>query len=247
MPSPHAPPIVAILKAFKHGLQYGVKIRLPHALIMTFLFSSNLPLRDKLERITKLIVGHAKTLGTFAAVYTMVVEGLKLTNKLSAQPPHIDMVDLPAGRPLKPYHSALAGALGGYMIWGEYSSVNYQIIQYLLPRLLISYSQILARKGVFPFKNFSFGVGGGEGGGEGGGKGDVKGDVKGVDGSNDKNKTLPFGVYPLLATVVWAGVMYLYEEEKETMPKGLRVSMDEIYDGKGVSNPLNPGSRNRME
>lgn len=32
--------ILAIVKGFRNGLVYGAKIRLPHALVMTFLFRS---------------------------------------------------------------------------------------------------------------------------------------------------------------------------------------------------------------
>ena len=32
--------VMAILKGFRSGMVYGAKIRLPHALVMTFLFRS---------------------------------------------------------------------------------------------------------------------------------------------------------------------------------------------------------------
>jgi len=35
--------------------------------------------------------------------------------------------------------------------------------------------------------------------------------------------------YPVLATVTWAGVMYLYENEPDQLQKSLTRSMDEIY------------------
>jgi hypothetical protein len=195
--TPVPPPLHAIFKAGLHGVAYACKIRLPHALLMTFLFSPNLALRSKIARILKLVVGHAKNLGGFALLYTALLEGAKLL--------HGDRggITTPSGRPLKPIHSALAGAIGGYLIWGKYEQVNYQVIQYLLPRILISYSEILARKGVWPFKAFSF--------------------EDGKD-NNGGGSFLKPGAYRILAMTVWAGVMYLYEHENDTMPMGLQKS-----------------------
>jgi peroxisomal membrane protein 4 len=211
--TPLPPPLLAILKAGLHGIQYAFKIRLPHALMMTFLFSPNLSLRSKIGRILKLVVGHAKNLGGFALLYIALLEGAKLLQ------PHDGSTR--AGRPLKPIHSAIAGSIGGYFVWGHFEQVNYQVIQYLLPRLLISYSQILARKGVWPFKAFSFEDGGGSSSSDGAG-----------------GKWYKPGAYRILSMAVWAGVMYLYEHDSETMPGGLQASMDEIYGGGGVNFPF---------
>jgi hypothetical protein len=41
------------------------------------------------------------------------------------------------GRPERPYHALVAGAVGGYFVWGRYSSVNYQIVLYLTSRVLV--------------------------------------------------------------------------------------------------------------
>jgi peroxisomal membrane protein 4 len=56
---------------------------------------------------------------------TLPVSNLVLTN--STDP----------GHPERPYHALVAGAVGGYFIWGRYSSVNYQIVLYLTSRVLV--------------------------------------------------------------------------------------------------------------
>ena len=47
------------------------------------------------------------------------------------------MTHRPAGLPERPYHALVAGAIGGYVIWGRYSGVNYQIVLYLASRVLV--------------------------------------------------------------------------------------------------------------
>lgn len=46
-----------------------------------------------------------------------------------------------AGHPERPYHALVAGSVGGYFIWGRYSSVNHQIILYLTSRVLLGLSK----------------------------------------------------------------------------------------------------------
>lgn len=46
-----------------------------------------------------------------------------------------------AGQPERAYHALLAGAVGGYVVWGKYSSVNHQIVLYLTSRILIGLSK----------------------------------------------------------------------------------------------------------
>jgi len=44
----------------------------------------------------------------------------------------------PPGHPERSHHALLAGAVGGYLVWGRYSSVNYQIVLYVTSRVLAS-------------------------------------------------------------------------------------------------------------
>ena len=62
------------------------------------------------------------------------------------------------GLPEQPYHAFLAGAVGGYIVWGRYSGVNYQLILYLTSRILVGCVILASEKGIPPFswKRLSF-------------------------------------------------------------------------------------------
>ena len=47
----------------------------------------------------------------------------------------------PPGHPERSHHALLAGAVGGYLIWGRYSAVNNQIVLYVASRVLASLCQ----------------------------------------------------------------------------------------------------------
>jgi peroxisomal membrane protein 4 len=48
-------------------------------------------------------------------------------------------------------HAAIAGAIGGYMVWGKYSSINYQIVLYLTSRIITGLVSLAREKQVPPF------------------------------------------------------------------------------------------------
>ena len=61
------------LKGLIRGINYGTKIRFPHALVMTFLFKPDLNIVDKLRRILKLTFLHSRNLAAFVCVYKLVI------------------------------------------------------------------------------------------------------------------------------------------------------------------------------
>ncbi|GMH54714.1 hypothetical protein TrVE_jg316 [Triparma verrucosa] len=127
----HLPPTLLspLLSSFS-GIKYALKLRLPHALLMTYLFTPSLPPSQKLSRIKSVLLSHATSLGLHALIYKLT---LLLLNKLTKKSGHTLQK---IGRPLRPYHSFLAGAVGGYVVWGDFTSVNYQVNLYLLGRVL---------------------------------------------------------------------------------------------------------------
>lgn len=48
------------------------------------------------------------------------------------------------GYPATGRHALIAGAVGGYIVWGHYSPVNYQILLYLTSRILVGLGQRFA-------------------------------------------------------------------------------------------------------
>jgi hypothetical protein len=76
----------AALTALMAGARYGVKIRLPHALVMTFLFRRDLSSMDKLRLIARSVMQHAGSLAAFAVVYKTTVSTLKYMDRPSPCP-----------------------------------------------------------------------------------------------------------------------------------------------------------------
>ena len=237
--------LTAVISALIGGARYGVKIRLPHALIMTFLFRKDLSLKRKLHTVMGLVAEHAQNLAAFATIYKLTLAilksasrsirsgvGLRDDNENRNSSCRIKMlgrmlislvVDGPsfsvnksqdgtspsatikAGEPERPYHSLIAGATGGYIIWGRYSSVNHQIVLYLASRILVGLSKrvwesVYQKPGHF--------------------------------GRNDLNQGSILQhprTYPLVAATVWGIVMLLFEESPHVLHRSLKKSMDEIY------------------
>jgi len=59
----------AIIAALVGGARYGLKVRLPHALVMTMLFRRDLTSAQKIQTVVRLAVEHASRLASFATVY----------------------------------------------------------------------------------------------------------------------------------------------------------------------------------
>lgn len=211
----------SILDGFMGGARYGVKIRLPHAAVMTALFRDGSP-AEKLRLILKAAFQHSRNLAYFAAVYKSVLYALKI---LSFKLRHLDtdekrirfvdfgrrivlfLVDGPRttkvcnyswqpGFPGKTQHAAIAGAVGGYLVWGKYTAINHQIVLYLIPRIIEASISLLREKKVAPFHLAVF--------------------------SFDK-------VYPIKASIVWGVVMALFEYKPNLLHPSLKHSMNEIY------------------
>jgi hypothetical protein len=69
-----------ILLALVGGARYGIKIRLPHALVMTLLFRRDLSDKEKLKNILRLVLEHASNLAAFATIYKTLLAALKWTS-----------------------------------------------------------------------------------------------------------------------------------------------------------------------
>jgi hypothetical protein len=82
--------IKAIVSAAIGGARYGIKIRLPHALVMTMLFRQDQPISKKMATILKLSRDHAISLASFAAIYK-VCYGI-VNNRSDAQSFFVDPV-----------------------------------------------------------------------------------------------------------------------------------------------------------
>ncbi|KAK9404684.1 peroxisomal membrane protein 4 [Crotalus adamanteus] len=123
---------LALLKGFRNGAVYGVKIRAPHALVMTFLFKSG-SLKEKLKAILQATYLHSRTLACFVFTY----KGL------------MAMQSRMQGKKV-PFQSFLAAFIGGWLLFGENNNINSQINMYLLSRILFGLSRLAVEKGYIP-------------------------------------------------------------------------------------------------
>ena len=223
-PTPPRSEAAAILSGLLAGGRYGVKIRFPHALIMTLLFRRDLPAKKKCSTILKLAAEHGSNLAAFAALYKAILAALKSVSRRSrmhleegnfsvlhsfcrwivlklidgapASPALVPLPHQPPGMPERPRHALIAGALGGAAVWGRYSSINYQINLYLAVRILVGGLTLARERGVPPFNwtGLTF------------------------------NRS-----YRVTAAAVWGIVMLFFEECPHVLHPSLRKSMDEIY------------------
>ena len=151
------------------------------------------PLIDKIKNIVSLTATHTKNLALFVGLYKGALAFLR--SFATVGPMRMPVAGMP-GRPAQEWHAMVAGAIGGYFIWGNYNGVNYQMIMYLLGRVIIAQGNILAEKKIFPFSaNLSF-----------------------------KSQ-----VFPVMATAIWAAVMWQFEYHRHTLHASLAKSMDFLY------------------
>lgn len=117
---------------------------------MIFLFQNG-SVRQKLRGVVRLTFEHTKNLALFVGVYKAVLALLRHTQELREGP-----ATALVGKPAAHWHAAVAGGVGGYLVWGKYSSVNYQIVMYLFSRVIISVVKVLAARGYKPFTDYRF-------------------------------------------------------------------------------------------
>nr|XP_051696210.1 LOW QUALITY PROTEIN: peroxisomal membrane protein 4-like [Oryctolagus cuniculus] len=123
---------LAVLKGFRNGAVYGVKIRAPHALVMTFLFRSG-RLREKLRAILQATYTHSRNLACFVFAY----KGLcALQSRMQGKTHQV--------------HSFLAAFIGGFLIFGDNNNINSQINMYLTSRVLFALCRLGVEKGYIP-------------------------------------------------------------------------------------------------
>ncbi|XP_019314310.2 peroxisomal membrane protein 4 isoform X1 [Panthera pardus] len=123
---------LAMVKGFRNGAVYGVKIRAPHALVMTFLFRSG-SLQEKLRAILQATYTHSRNLACFVFAY----------KGLCALQSHVQ------GETYQ-VHSFLAAFIGALLVFRDNSNINSQINMYLLSRLLFALCRLGVEKGYIP-------------------------------------------------------------------------------------------------
>jgi len=113
--------VLAIVKGARNGFVYGVKVRFPHALVMSILFGRG-DWQTRLRVIYRATKQHSLNLAKFVALYkTFLLVQRKAHGKERGGDPFV------------------AGLLGGYIVFGDRNAVNEQIVLYVVSRVLASF------------------------------------------------------------------------------------------------------------
>ena len=130
--------ILKIVRGVRNGFYYGAKVRFMHSIVISILFMKG-SLIERFKRIVKLALEHGIRIGVFVGIYKTLITVLKRQR---------------GGK--HPFHSILAGAVGGFIINldGE-SAINQQITFYVFSRALIGGLKVMQDKGWIPNFNIS--------------------------------------------------------------------------------------------
>eukprot|EP01060_Flectonema_neradi_P010664 TRINITY_DN17751_c1_g1_i1.p1 TRINITY_DN17751_c1_g1~~TRINITY_DN17751_c1_g1_i1.p1 ORF type:complete len:235 (+),score=52.35 TRINITY_DN17751_c1_g1_i1:47-706(+) len=111
--------VLQVVKGLRNGMWYGAKIRFVHSVVMAILFSKG-TLSGEIVKTLRNSWTHAKNLGSFVFIFKAL---LLLLKKVS-------------GGQRASWHSAIAGLLGGSVIWSTNDPITVQINLYLMSRIL---------------------------------------------------------------------------------------------------------------
>lgn len=124
------------------GAEYAARIRIPHAAMQSFLFGRSKGIERNARDIASQTYQHAYSLGVFAFAYKIILALLKGRSEAGRRL----QSGKPSSRPHAPWHSLVAGGLGGWFVWGQHSRVNEQVVLYLIGRCLFSVVKLLKEK-----------------------------------------------------------------------------------------------------
>jgi len=137
-----------VLFGARNGLLYGVKVRAPHAAVLTALWAPG-SAREKAVAVVLATARHGAALAAYATLYKAAFNALALAQ--AAASPRAGAVlrrRMPGasgvGEPGAPLRAALAGALAGGIVFRRPTSVHQQIVLFLYSRA--SASRPLLRK-----------------------------------------------------------------------------------------------------
>lgn len=131
---PHDSCLLAIIRAARQGVVYGAKLRFPHALVMTVLFSKSTPtIQSKIIAILRATYTNGKSLGMYAALYKALTCLLRYLRQ------HDDN-----------WNALIAGGLAGSYVFGTNTGINAQINMYVMSRVILGSLRFATQNGKFP-------------------------------------------------------------------------------------------------
>eukprot|EP00611_Tribonema_gayanum_P032608 TRINITY_DN9837_c0_g1_i1.p1 TRINITY_DN9837_c0_g1~~TRINITY_DN9837_c0_g1_i1.p1 ORF type:complete len:231 (-),score=87.41 TRINITY_DN9837_c0_g1_i1:128-820(-) len=108
------------------------------ALVMALLFKHGNALQ-KMDSVWSLTFEHGKGLAMFAGIYKGLME---LMERCDVLPPNL--------------RALVAGGAAGRLVWARYTAVNYQIVLYLMSRVVVGGAMRLSRGLPAPLRRCSF-------------------------------------------------------------------------------------------
>ncbi|KAL4071555.1 Tim17/Tim22/Tim23/Pmp24 family-domain-containing protein [Scleroderma yunnanense] len=178
---------LAILKGARNGFVYGVKVRLPHAIIMAILFGRG-DWKTRLRAIFRATKEHACNLAKFVSLYKTLLLLQRRAN----------------GGKERSADTFIAGLIGGYVVFGDRSAVNEQIVLYVVSRVLASF---LPRAGT-PYSGSS-------------------------SPTTESVVVRPIPpdarYFSIFAALSWGAVMWLFKNRGEAIQPGMFSSMTYLY------------------
>ncbi|QRW27576.1 mitochondrial import inner membrane translocase subunit TIM17 [Rhizoctonia solani] len=177
---------LAILKGARNGFVYGVKIRFPHALLMAILFGRG-DWSQRAKTIFKATKQHATNLAKFVTIYKTLLLVQRRAN----------------GGKEKSADSFFAGLIGGYLVFGDRTAINEQIVLYVCSRVVASF---IPR--AFPSAPHNPNA-------------DVLTPARSIPPDSK--------IFSVFAAVSWGAVMWLFKYRPETLQPGMANSMQYLY------------------
>ncbi|ESK98464.1 peroxisomal protein [Moniliophthora roreri MCA 2997] len=177
---------LSILKGARNGFIYGVKVRFPHAVVMSILFGRG-DWQTRLRVIYRATKQHALNLAKFVAIYKAIMLMQKKAN--SGKERSLD--------------TFIAGLLGGYVVFGDRTAVNEQIVLYVVSRVVASFIP----RASDPYN------------------------ASPQSPRSGAVKPLPPNAkyFSLFAALSWGAVMWLFKNRGETIQPGMFNSMTYLY------------------
>lgn len=133
-PCGHGSCTLSALRGLRNGIEYACRIRAAHGIVMILLYRRDKSLKSNLEFLLTSSREHAVNLGAFVLLYKLL--RCKLVN----------LGGIGKGR-----SSFISGGISGALVWGRRkSAINYQVVLYLLSRIVVGFVQHQANKGTLP-------------------------------------------------------------------------------------------------
>lgn len=119
-PCGHDSCLLASIRGFRNGLEYAVRIRAAHCLVMILLYRRDQSVESNLNFLYQAAREHGINLASFVLLYKLLRCKLQNTFGLS-----------------KGLASFISGGISGGVVWGRSkTAINYQVVLYLLSRIV---------------------------------------------------------------------------------------------------------------